>query len=404
MAKFKYQAKNMEGETIVSSLDADNERDVINQLRKQNLVVLSLEEIQQKSKKKSSSFFSKRIKSDEMVIFSRQLATMVGAGLPVLQGLTTLRDQVGNPTLAKVIGNVSASIEGGASFSEAIAQHPKIFSVLFVNMARAGEASGQLSEILGRVAGYLEESAALKRRVKSALMYPMIVSIMAFAITLVLLLKVIPVFKGIYADFGGELPLMTTVLIKISEILNEYLWYLAAGFVGFIFGIRYLAKTPKGRVFVDKLKFKIPVLGELTLKVCISRFSKTFSTLVKSGVPILSAMEIVATTSGNKVIEIAVNKAAEKIKQGESIADPLMESGVFPPMVVKMIAVGEKTGQLDTMLEKIAEFYDEQVKATVAGLTSLIEPLLIAFLGIVVGGIVISMFLPIFKLTTIISG
>lgn len=403
MGKYKYQAKNMQGETIVNTIDADNERDVVNLLQKQNLVILNLEEIQVKLKKKVA-FFSRKVKSDEIVIFARQLATMVGAGLPVLQGLQTLKEQVGNPTLSKVIGDVAFGIEGGASFSEAISIHPKVFSVLFVNMARAGEASGQLSEILGRVASYLEESSALRHKVKSALMYPLIVSIMAFSITLVLLLKVIPVFKGIYADFGGQLPLMTTVLIRISEILNRWLWFFAAAAVGLVFAIRFAVKTKQGRYLLDRIKFRLPVFGTLVLKVCLSRFSKTFSTLIKSGVPILSAMEIVSTTAGNTVIERAVKKSAEKIKQGESIADPLMESGVFPPMVIKMIAVGEKTGQLDLMLEKIGEFYDEQVKSAVAGLTSLIEPLLIAFLGLVVGGIVISMFMPIFKLSTIISG
>lgn len=402
MGKFRYQAKNMQGETLTSTLEADNERDVVILLRKQNLVVLNLEPILEKAKKKRR-LWGRKIKADEIVIFSRQLATMVGAGLPVLQGLSTLKEQVTNPRLAKVLSDVIASVEGGSSFSEAIGAHPKVFNSLFVNMGRAGEASGQLAEILERIATYLEDMASLRRRVKSAMMYPMIVTIMAFAITLVLLLKVIPVFKGIYADFGGELPYMTTVLIKISELLNQYIWVFGIAFVGLVVGIRYGVKTERGRRMIDKIKFKIPIVGDLSRKVCISRFSKTFSTLIQSGVPILSAMSIVATTSGNKVIEEGVNKAAEKIREGESIADPLKETEVFPPMVIKMIAVGEKTGQLDHMLEKVAQFYDEEVKTTVAGLTSLIEPLLIGFLGIVVGGIVISMFLPIFKLTTIIQ-
>lgn len=401
--KFKYLAKDPNGKTLSGLIEAENDKEAISFLRKDSLIVLKLNEIKEKSKT-GMSVFAKRVKTDDIVIFSRQLATMVGAGLPLVQGLITLKEQVGNPTLVKVLQDVVDRVEGGSSFSEAISFHPKIFNPLFLNMVQAGEASGQLTQILNRVATYLEESANLKRKVRSAMMYPLVVTIMAGAITLVLLIKVIPVFEGIYEDFGGELPFVTKILIGVSESLNQWFGLFCILAVGFAFGFRLLYKSSAGRYMIDSISLKLPIYGEISLKIALSRFSKTFATLIQSGVPILSAMGIVANTAGNRVIERAVSKAAEKIKEGETISEPLKESGVFPPMVLKMIAVGEKTGQLDTMLAKISEFYDEQVKATVEGLTSIIEPLLIAFLGLVVGGIVISMFLPIFKLSTVISG
>lgn len=393
----------MDGQTVSSAIEADSEQDVVHQLRSKNLIVLRLAEVQEK-KKISSVLFSRRINSDDIVLFTRQLTTMVGAGLPLIQGLTTLKEQVTNPALAKVIDDVVGSVEAGSSFSEAISKHPKVFNNLFLNMVRAGEASGQLTQILERVANYLEEMASLKRKIRSAMMYPVIVSLMALGITLILLIKVIPVFKGIYDDFGGDLPIATKILISVSESLNQWFGLFLILVAGMVLGLRYFYKSEFGHYWIDRIKLFLPVYGVLSRKISISRFSKTFSTLIQSGVPILSALAIVANTSGNKVIERAVVRAAEKIREGEPIADPLKESNVFPPMVLKMIAVGEKTGQLDLMLAKISEFYDEQVKATVDGLTSIIEPILIGFLGLVVGGIVISMFLPIFKLSTIISG
>ncbi len=393
----------MEGRTVTSSLDAESEQDVVHQLRSQNLIVLRMSEVKEK-KKMSSTLFTRRVTADDIVLFTRQLATMVGAGLPLIQALTTLREQVTNPGLESVIEEVVQSVEAGASFSESIGRHPKIFNKLFVNMVRAGEASGQLTQILERVANYLEEMSSLRRKIRAAMMYPIIVSLMSVGITLVLLIKVIPIFKGIYEDFGGDLPIATKILISISEALNQWIGIFLILIGLMIVGGHYFYKSEFGHYWVDKMKLFLPVYGALSRKISISRFSKTFSTLIQSGVPILSAMGIVANTSGNKVIEMAVTKASDKIKEGETIADPLRETKVFPPMVLKMIAVGEKTGQLDLMLRKISEFYDEQVKATVEGLTSIIEPLLIGFLGLVVGGIVISMFLPIFKLSSIITG
>jgi len=399
--KFKYIAKNLEGKSISSVVEADDEKEAVALLQKDNLILLKLSQVQEKVKEKR--IFGSKIKSDDMVLFTRQLATMVGAGLPLLQGLVTLKEQVTNPILAKVIQNLVERVEGGSSFSEALAHHPKIFDELFLNMVQAGETSGQMTQILDRVATHLEDSASLKRKVKSAMMYPLIVSFMAMSITLVLLIKVIPVFKGIYDDFGGALPVPTRILVSISDSLNQWFGLFFVLVILVVVGFRFFYKTSAGRFTIDKIKLKLPLYGELSLKISLSRFSKTFSTLIQSGVPILSSLAVVANTTGNKVIEKAVNKAAQRIKDGENISDPLKESGIFPPMLIKMVAVGEKTGQLDMMLMKVSDFYDDQIKATVAGLTSIIEPVLIAFLGLVVGGIVISMFLPIFKLSTIIT-
>jgi len=400
--KFQYSAKTFEGRSLTSVIDAENEKDAVSLLQKENLVLLKLSHVQEKIKEKKS-LFAPKIKTEDMVLFTRQLATMAGAGLPLLQALVTLKDQVTNPTLAKVILNLIERVEAGASFSEAVAHHPKIFDELFLNMIQAGEVSGQMNKILERVASHQEDTASLKRKIKSAMMYPLVVSFMAISITLVLLIKVIPVFKDIYDDFGGELPVPTKILVSISDSLNQWFGLFFLLLIAIVVGIRFFYKTPFGRLMIDKLKLKIPIYGDLSLKIAVSRFSKTFSTLIASGVPILSALAIVSKTSGNRVIENAVEKAAKRIKEGATISEPLRESKVFPPMVLKMIGVGEKTGQLDFMLEKISEFYDDQIKSMIAGLTSIIEPVLIGFLGIVVGGIVISMFLPIFKLSTIIT-
>jgi len=290
-----------------------------------------------------------------------------------------------------------------ASFSEALGGHPKVFSSLFVNMSRAGEASGTLAEILDRIAGYMEASLALKRKVKSAMIYPVLVSSMAVIITSVLLLKVIPVFGKIYDSFGAALPTPTQMLLNFSGMLRAYFPFIVGALVAGIFLLRKYIKTDGGRMRFDRFKLTLPIFGPIFRKVAVSRFSRTLSVLVKSGVPILSALDIVAKTAGNKLVEKAVNDAMEQIKQGENIAQPLAASEVFPPMVTKMIAVGEESGKLEVMLSKIADFYDSQVDAAVNGLTSMIEPLLIAFLGIVVGGIVICMFLPIFRLSSIVQ-
>ncbi len=401
MKSYKYTAKDVYGRTVSDTLQAETEVQAVSFLKKKNLVLLSLDEVVDKGSRGRKS--RKKVKAAELVIFSRQLATMVDAGLPLVQSLDALEEQIENPSFRYVVKELIENIERGSSFSESLAMHPKVFSGLFVNMVRAGESSGTLAEILDRVAEYLEASAALKRKVKSAMMYPVIVSTMALAITLVLLLKVIPVFAGIYESFESALPVPTQALLTISNLLRHYLLIVVAVVaVGVIALVQYV-KTEGGRYRLDKLKFHLPVFGDLFRKISVSRFTRTLAVLVRSGVPILSALDIVAKTAGNKLVERAVYNAIEDIKRGENISEPLAASKIFPPMVTRMISVGEQSGKLEVMLIKISDFYDSQVNATVAGLTSLIEPLLIAFLGIVVGGIVICMFLPIFKLSELVS-
>ena len=401
MKTYRYTAKDELSRTISDTIQAETEVQAVTFLKKKGLVILSLDESFDPASQQGKRH--KKVKSAELVIFSRQLATMVDAGLPLVQSLDTLMEQIENPTFKSVVKDLVENIERGSSFSEALSLHPKVFSNLFVNMVKAGESSGTLSEILDRVAAYLESSAALRRKVKSAMMYPAIVSSMAVIITMVLLLKVIPVFAGIYESFDSALPAPTQILLTISNITRRYfLIILAAAVAGGIALFQYV-KTESGRFQFDKFKFTLPIFGDLFRKISVSRFTRTLGVLVRSGVPILSALDIVAKTSGNKLVEKAVYGAIDEIKRGENISEPLAASKVFPPMVTRMISVGERSGKLEIMLTKISDFYDDQVNTTVAGLTSLIEPLLIAFLGIVIGGIVICMFLPIFRLSTIVA-
>ncbi|MDP2044293.1 MAG: type II secretion system F family protein, partial [Candidatus Omnitrophota bacterium] len=338
-----------------------------------------------------------------LVIFSRQLATMIDAGIPLVNSLGILSEQIENEDFRSVINNVCKDIEAGMSFCDALAKHPAIFSDLFVNMAKAGETSGMLDEVLDRLASYLEKQAALNRKIISSLVYPAVVVSMAIIITSVLLLKVVPTFKGIFDSLGGTLPLPTRVLILVSDILRKYFLYsvITLGIAVYLF--KSYLKTEKGRYWFDQQTLRAPVFGPLLRKLTVAKFSRTFSTLVKSGVSILSALDIVSKTSGNKVVEEAVVNCSKSVRDGEPISRPLSKSGVFPPMVTRMINVGEQTGQLEKMLTKIADFYDEQVDAAASALTSMIEPLVIAFLGVIIGGIVISLFLPIFKISQLMS-
>lgn len=399
MPIYNYTTKSSDGRTVKGMMEADKESRVIDNLRKQNLIIISIQE-RKKVKKQEGS--NKKIKSDDLVIFSRQLATMVDSGIPLVQSLDILTEQLEGKGLKVVIDQVRDSVETGSSLSEALAKHPKVFSALFINMVMAGEKSGMLDDILDRLAGYLEKADALRRKVTSSLIYPVVVISMSILITLVLILKVIPTFKGIFATLGGDLPLPTRILIMISDGMLQFFPFIIIVLVLIFIGFKKYINTEKGRFRFDLTLLKLPVFGPLFRKVAVAQFSRTFSTLIKSGVPVLDSLEIIGKTSGNKVIEKATNEVRLSIGEGESIADPLARSGVFPPMVVRMIAVGEQTGELEKMLTKIADFYDEQVDNAVSGLTSMIEPLVIALLGIIIGGIVMAMFLPIFKLTEMI--
>lgn len=401
MPTFRYTAKNKIGKTVTGVSSAKDKDEFVGLLRKEELTIISVEEVRQSQQMSFS--MGQSIRLDDIVIFSRQLATMVEAGIPLVSVLDVLTQQTDNQTFSKIIGKVRDDVETGSSMSQAIAKHPRIFSQLYINMVKAGESSGTLDEILNRVATYLEQTAALQRKVKAALVYPVAVIIIAISITIFLLVKVVPTFKGIFDLLGGQLPVPTQVLLSVSDFARSYFLFTVIGLVVFVVIVTQYNKTDTGRYFFDSIKLKLPVFGDLIRKVSIAKFSRTLSTLVKSGVPILTSLEIVGKTSGNRVIESAVESSRKAIRDGKNIADPLGATKVFPAMVVRMIAIGEQTGELEKMLTKVADFYDEQVNAAVESLTSAIEPMIIVFLGLVVGGIVLAIFMPIFKITELLG-
>jgi len=402
MPTFAYVVKDKSGKTHNGTLETDSRNALIEQLWKQEFVVLSIDE---RSDGKASilKVGQARVKSEQLVIFSRQLATMVDSGIPISPALDVLSDQMEDRGFKQMLRKIRDDIEAGASLSEAMGRHPKAFSEFFVNMVRAGESSGRLDEILDRVAAYLEKVNTLQNKVRASLFYPAFVSLLAFGITTFLIVVIVPKFKEIFTALGGQLPLPTRMLLGLSEFMGKYLVLEVIGLIALAAAARTYINTPNGRLWFDQMTLRVPVIGKLLQKVVIARFSRTLSTLVKSGVPILSSLEIVAKTAGNKVVDRAVMTARSSIKEGENIADPLAHSKVFPVMVTRMIAVGEKTGELEKMLSKIADFYENEVDAAVTALTSLIEPLVIAVLGVVIGGIVIALFLPVFQISTLVS-
>jgi len=404
MPNFKYVAKDHEGKNESGMLEAKNQTEAIDVLRKKDLIIVSVAEATKKFDFKKSFGGKKKVKLDDLVVFSRQLATMVDAGIPLVGALDILGDQIDNRDFGAVITSIRNDVETGSSLSEGLAKHKDIFSTLFINMVKAGESSGMLDEILDRLAEYLEKTSSLQKKVHSAMVYPMIVSSIAFIITFGLIWKIVPIFKTIFEGFGAKLPVPTMILISLSEFIQKYiiLMVIIAGLAAFL--INKFIKTEKGKTMIDGMLLSMPVFGILFRKVAISKFTRTLSTLIKSGVPILTALEIVAKTSGNTVVEAAIDTVRANVREGENIAEPLSRSKIFPPMVTRMVSVGEQSGELEKMLSKIADFYDEQVDTAVSGLTSMIEPLIIAFLGIVIGSIVVCMFLPIFKMTSIVGG
>ena len=348
-------------------------------------------------------FLKTRVTEKELVVFVRQFATLINAGLPLVQSLEILRDQQDNKTFSGVLKDVKRDVEGGATFSDAIKKHPRVFDYLFLHMIAAGEAGGILDVILNRLATYIEKIAKLKKKVKGALTYPAIVVTIAVSVIAVILIYVIPVFTGLFKDAGVKLPALTLFVINLSDFTKRFFFWMILGVILLVFLLRKIRKQPRGRLATDRLLLRAPVFGLLIRKVAIARFSRTLGTLLSSGVPILDAMNIVANTAGNAVLENAIREARTAIAEGRSVADPLQETKVFPPMVTKMIAVGEATGALDSMLEKIADFYDDEVDTTVEALTSLLEPLLIVFLGVTIGGILVAMYMPIFQLADVVS-
>lgn len=406
MPQFKYTARNAAGKTVEGVIEAQIQKMAIDKLRGQRYTVMSLVEVNGADGNLLSRLnpFSGAIKGKDLVIFSRQLATLVSAGVPIVQGLNILCDQIESPAFKKVISGVRTDIESGVAIADAMKKHPNAFTELYVSMIRAGETGGVLDSILERLSSYLEATEELKGKVKGAMVYPLVVSGVASAVTIFLLVGVIPTFKKVFGSFGRELPAPTRILMAISDgLANHFFIIMCMPVVGFVL-FRMWYKTEKGRATMDRVFIKLPVLGELIKKVAVAKFTRTLGTLIKSGVPILQALDTVAKTSGNKVIEDTIMSARESIREGEKIADPLKASGVFPPMVLQMISVGEETGNLETMLTKIADFYDQEVDTAIKAMTSLIEPAVICVMGVVIGAIVICMFLPIFEMSQLAGG
>jgi type IV pilus assembly protein PilC len=340
----------------------------------------------------------------DLVVFTRQLATMIDAGIAIVQSLQALAEQTPNKIMRDTIHDVCTRVESGESFSEALTKHPKAFNRLYVAMVSAGEKGGLLSEILARLATYLENTERLRKKVKTALMYPTVVTVVAIVITIFLLVRVIPTFKEVYSGFGAKLPGPTQVMMDISDVVRQYLIFLILIAGAAIWGWLYYIKTKPGREFWDKQRIKLPVFGQIAHKICLARFTRTLASLVRSGVPILEVLKIVSQVVGNVVMEKAIKASAEDIERGEGISTALGKHPVFPTMVIRMLSAGEQTGNIDNMLERVANFLDEEIDTTLSGLMSLIEPLLIVFLGVVIGGMVVCMFLPIFNLANIVNG
>lgn len=400
---YAYKVKDRSGAVVSGAIEGDSIATVVGKLRGMGYTVLNVQESGGAKQAISIDLFKKKVKIKDISVFSRQFATMINASLSLTKSLNILAEQTENPTLAEIIGQVQKDVEGGQTLSEALGKHAKVFSGLFINMVKAGETGGVLDEVLIKVAEHFEKDMALKSRIKSAMTYPIVMFIMSMLIVFAMITFIVPVFVNMFAQLGGDLPLPTQMLVWASAGIRSFWWAM----IGAVFGIRYLIKnykkTSQGRLVFDRLKLRLPVFGQLNTKLAVARFTRTFGTLVASGVPILQGLEIVSETAGNEIIAQAVRATRASIKEGETIAKPLSQSPIFPPMVVQMISVGEETGALDVMLAKIADFYDEEVAAMVESLTSLIEPLMIAVMGVMVGGIIVSLYLPMFKLITLIK-
>jgi type IV pilus assembly protein PilC len=397
MATFTYTARAFNGDLRTATIDASSRDDVIAQLRKQRLSVVKIDQDASKKIGKGS------IKTRDVVIFTRQFSTMINSGLPLVQALTILAEQTDNKALAEVTKKVVFDVESGNTVADALSKHPRAFTNLYVNMVAAGEAGGILDTILMRLATFLEKNDALVRKVKGAMIYPTVIMSVAGIAVVVLLIFVIPVFASMFASGGMALPLPTRIVIGASGFLKSYWWILGAIIIaGGYMGKKYYA-TSGGKLVIDRFMLRVPVLGDVLRKSAVSRFTRTLGTLISSGVSILEGLEITAKTAGNRVIQDAIMQSRSSIAGGDTIAQPLQKSKVFPPMVISMIAVGEQTGGLDEMLSKIADFYDEEVDAAVSNLLSLLEPIMIVFLGVVVGGMVVAMYLPIFDMVNAVQ-
>jgi len=398
---FLWKGKTAKGETLSGEYEAAEKNAAGSYLRKRRITITS---IKKKPKDINIGFLQRKgVGVKDLSVFTRQFATMVNAGLPLVQCLDVLGRQLEKPHFKEVVLQVTADVEGGSTLAEALEKHPKVFSDLYVNMIAAGEAGGILDVILGRLAVFLEKADALQRKVKGAMTYPVIVLTVAGGACIFMLMFVIPVFAKMFSDFGGTLPAPTRIVMGVSDFIRGYWWALVGGSALATFMYKRYRATESGRRTTDKLSMKIPILGNVILKSAVARFTRTLGTLIGSGVPILQGLEITSRTAGNKVIQEAIAATAISISQGDTIAAPLKESGVFPPMVVQMIGIGEQTGALDEMLAKIADFYDDEVDAAVEALTAAIEPIMIVIMGGMVGSMLVAMYLPMFKMSSVVG-
>lgn len=394
MAVFEYKGKTLAGAPVQGSLKAKSKEDLERVLRQNRILVTSIT----KKAPDINIKFGTGISRLDISRFTRQFATMIGAGLPMVQCLEIMASQTDSQELAKVVNQVKEGVQGGATLADALARHPKVFDQLYTNMVQAGEVGGALDAILMRLAAYREKSDQLIRKVKGAMVYPSVIVVVAAGVTFGMLTYIVPVFAKMFGGLNAELPMPTQYVLAISHFLQDNILFLIVGGIGSVVSLLWWKKTPTGALLFDKFMLMTPIFGNLIRKSAVARFTRTLGTLLSSGVSIIEAMEITAKTAGNVVIANAINKSVLSIAEGDTITGPLKESGVFPPMVTQMIAVGEKTGGLDDMLSKIADFYDEEVDEAVTALTSIIEPIIIVFMGVVIGGILIAMYLPMFDI------
>lgn len=402
-ATYVYRVRDKAGKVISGAIEAENQMAVASKLRGMGYVVLDISEKKEAAGLGGFSLIKRGVKTKDITVFARQFATMINSGVSITKALAILADQTESPTLRTVITQIQKDVEGGLSLSEALSKHPQVFPPIFVNMTRAGEAGGVLDESLVRIAEHFEKDMELKGKIKSALSYPIAVLGLALVLVFAMIIFIVPIFVGMFNQLGGELPLPTKILLALSGFIRGFWWLIGGVIFGLVFAYRQAKKNPQTLFVIDSIKLRLPVFGILTQKMSLAKFTRTFATLIASGVPILQAMDIVAETAENAVITKAVKEARSSIKEGETISKPLSNSKVFPPMVVQMIAIGEETGALDTMLNKVADFYDSEVTATVESLTSMLEPILMMFLGLSVGGILISIYMPMFQIITLIG-
>jgi type IV pilus assembly protein PilC len=397
MPIYVWAGKTKKGRSLKGELEAADERIARIQLKKRSIEVTKLKQ-KPKDLFENIAFMQPKVTNKDLVIFTRQFSTMIDAGLPLVQGLNILGEQTENKTFRNMLKQITKDVEGGSTLADALSKHPKVFDSLFVNLVAAGEVGGILDTILQRLAAYIEKAEKLKSQIKGAMTYPIVVVGIAIIVIAVIMIFVIPVFQDMFSSFGKALPYPTQVVVAMSNFSKGNIHYIIGGLIVFVWAFRRYRRTASGKRNIDSLLLKLPIFGELIKKVAVARFTRTLGTMVSSGVPILDALEITAKTAGNVIVEEVIFDARSSIAEGQTIAEPLSETDIFPGMVTQMISVGESTGALDAMLEKIADFYDDEVDATVSAMTSMLEPLLMLFLGGSIGGLVVAMYLPIFQM------